>query len=144
VPTRIIRSKMDLADLFKVLDKRKLPLTVNYANGKHRTVEQNRLQRMWCKEVAEQLGDRTAEEVRGECKLTMGVPILRSENEAFCAKYDELIRHLPYETKLAYMMMPLDFPVTRLMTTGQKTRYLDHMFHHFRQMGLELTEPPQN
>jgi len=74
----------------------------------------------------------------------MGVPILRSENEEFCAKYDELIRHLPYETKLAYMMMPLDFPDTRLMTTGQKTRYPVHMFLHFREMGLELTEPPQN
>lgn len=141
MPTRIIRTKRDLADAFKVMDKRKLPLTVTYQNGKHRTEEQNRLQRLWTNEIAEQLGDRTPEVVRGECKLTMGVPILRAENDEFRAKYDRIIRPMPYEDKLACMMEPLDFPVTRLMTASQKARYLDHMHRHFLEMGLEMTEP---
>lgn len=144
MPTRIVRTKRDLADLVKVMDGRKLPLTVTYQNGKHRTTEQNRLQRMWCNEIAEQLGDRTAETVRGECKLTMGVPILRAENDDFRAKYDRIIRPLPYEDKLDCMMEPLDFPVTRIMTTSQKVRYLDHMHRHFLEMGLELTQPDES
>lgn len=141
MPTRIVRTKHDLADLFKVMDGRKLPLTVTYQNGKHRTEEQNRLQRLWCNEIAEQLGDRTPEDVRGVCKLTMGVPILRAENDDFRAKYDRIIRPMSYEDKLDCMMEPLDFPVTRLMSVSQKVRYLDHMHRHFLEMGLEMTEP---
>ena len=56
-------------------------------------------------------------------------------------KYDRIIRPMSYEDKLACMMEPLDFPVTRLMSASQKVRYLDHMHRHFLEMGLELTEP---
>lgn len=96
---------------------------------------------MWLNEAAEQLGDRTAEELRGMCKLQFGVPILRAENTRFCEAYDRLIKPLPYETKLEYMMDPLDFPVTRLMTTNQKTRYLEDVSRHFLEQGIVLTEP---
>lgn len=141
MPTQIIRTKDDLSRLAILLDQRKLPLTVTFQNGKHRTVEQNRLNRLWVNQIAEQLGDRTPEEVRGECKLTMGVPILRAENDDFCVKYDKIIRPLPYEHKLAMMMEPLDFPVTRLMSVSQNVRFLDHMHRYFVEMGLELTQP---
>jgi hypothetical protein len=73
----------------------------------------------------------------------MGVPILRAENELFCERYDAIVRPLPYEQKLAIMMEPLDLPVTRLMTTEQKTRYLDHIHKHFTDLGLELTNPEE-
>lgn len=143
MPTQIVRSKQDLDQLFTLLGGRKLPLTITYQNGKHRTHEQNKMQRMWCNEVAEQLGDMTPEEVRGYAKLTMGVPILRAENEEFCEKYDRIIKPLPYEAKLECMMEPLDFPVTRLMTTSQKTRYLDHMLRHWQEQGVRLTIPEE-
>lgn len=139
--TRILRTKGDIALLAKYLEQRRLPLTVNIASGKHRTVEQNRLQRLWCNEVAEQMGDRTAEEVRGFCKLTMGVPILRAEHDEFCERYDRIIKPMSYEDKLACMMEPLDMPVTRLMSTWQKVRYLDHMQRYFTERGLVVTEP---
>ena len=141
MPSRIIRNRADLADLWKVLEARKLPLSVTYHSGKARTVEQNRLQRLWCNEVSEQLGDQTPEEVRGLCKLTMAVPILRAEDDDFCAAYDRVIRPLPYEVKLACMMEPIDFPVTRRMNVWQKVRFLDHMQRHWLERGLELTEP---
>lgn len=92
-------------------------------------------------EIAAQLGDRTPEDVRGECKLTFGVPILRNENDAFRIKYDEVIKPLPYELKLKLMMEPFDFGVTRIMTTRQKTNYLDAVHRHYSEMGLVLTNP---
>ncbi len=139
--TRVLHSPGDIATLARFLDSRKLPLTVTIVSGKPRTQSQNRLQRLWLNEISAQLGDRTPEEVRGECKLTMGVPILRAENEEFRVAYDRVIRPLPYEAKLACMMEPLDLPVTRIMTKSQKVRYLDHMHRHFAGMGLFLTEP---
>lgn len=141
MPTTIIRTKSDFERLWRLLGGRKLPLTVTYQNGKHRSVEQNRLQRLWCNQIAEQLGDQTAEEVRGYCKLTMGVPILRAENDEFCEAYDKHVRPLDYEAKMAFMMAPLDFPVTRLMLVSQNVRYLDHMLRYYTDQGLELTEP---
>lgn len=139
--TRTIRTKTDLDLLLRFLRDRKLPFTVEVRAGAKRTTDQNRLQRLWLNEVAEQMGDRTPEEVRGYCKLTMGVPILRAENENFATSYDRIVKPLPYEQKLAIMMEPLDLPVTRIMTTAQKTAYLDAVYRHFTEQGLVLTQP---
>ena len=139
--TRTIKTPEQVVQLEALLRSRAIPFTVTIETGKPRTFSQNRLQRKWCAEVAEQMGDRTAEDVRGECKLTMGVPILRAENDEFRVAYDRVIRPLPYEFKLAAMMEPLDFPITRLMNADQKTRYLDHMARHWAQRGIQLTIP---
>lgn len=141
MPTRIINTTNDREMLLRFLENRKPPFTVSITDGKHRSSEQNRLQRRWLQEISEQLGDQTPEEVRGYCKLTIGVPILRSENEAFREKYDAVVRPLSYEQKLAIMMEPLDLPVTRIMNTRQKTDYLDGILRHFSQQGIVLTEP---
>lgn len=139
--TRVIRNEDDLALLIDFLKARKRPFTVDIVKGKHRTNEQNHLQRLWLNEAAEQLGDRTPEELRGLCKLQFGVPILRAENTRFCEMYDRFVKPRPYEEKLALMMEPLDLPVTRIMTTDQKTRYLDAVSKHFLEQGIALTEP---
>ncbi len=139
--SRLLRTPEDLAQWVALLKTRKLPLSVSAVSGKRRTYEQNRLQRLWINEVAEQLSDSEPEEIRGYCKLTMGVPILRAENEKFCESYDRTVKGLPYETKLAIMMEPLDLPVTRLMNTKQKTQYLDAIHRHFSAQGCLLTEP---
>jgi len=142
--TRIVENEHDRALLVNLIGSYGLPLTVNIVEGKKRSTGQNHLQRKWCSEVSEQLGDQTPEEVRGYCKLTIGVPILRSENEIFCEKYDRIIKPHPYETKLEMMMEPLDFPVTRLMTTKQKTKYLDGVLRHWSERGLILTIPKES
>ena len=138
---RIIRSETDLLMALKFIESRKMPFTISIRKGADRTVDQNRLQRMWLNEAAEQLGDQTAEELRGYCKLTIGVPIMRESSEDFRAKYDSIIKPHTYEEKLQMMMEPLDFPVTRLMKTSEKTRYLDAIWDHFTGQGLVLTEP---
>ena len=127
--------------LLKFVRAHKLPFTVDITSGRRRSTEQNRLQRLWLNEIAEQLGDRTAEEIRGYCKLHHGVPILRNENEAFRLAYDQVIRPLPYEAKLKAMMVPLDMPVTRIMNVDQKTRFLNAVHQEFSEQGLMLTEP---
>jgi hypothetical protein len=59
----------------------------------------------------------------------------------FKAEYDAVIMPLPYEHKLKLMMVPFDFGVTRLMTTRQKTIYLDTVHRHYSEQGLILTNP---
>lgn len=133
--TRVVATEADRQGLMRLLQAREMPFTVEIVKGKRRSVDQNRLQRRLLNEIAEQTGQ-TAEEVRAYCKLTIGIPILRAESELFAQKYDEHIRPLPYETKLAMMAEPFDFPVTRLMTTAQKTRYLDEIQRHFGEQGV--------
>ena len=139
--TRTIGTEQDRDLLIRLIKSLNLPVTVSITKGRRRTVEQNKLQRLWINEAAEQLGDRTREEMRGYCKLHHGVPILRNENDAFKQAYDQVIRPLPYEDKLKTMMAPLDMPVTRVMTTDQKTRYLDAIAQGFLEQGVALTEP---
>ena len=141
--TRVIKELGDIEALKLLLTKRKLPVTVEITAGAHRTNQQNRLQRQWCNDVAQQLGDRSAEDVRAYSKLHFGVPILRAENEAYAEAYDRLIRPLPYEIKLAYMGVPFDFAVTRLMTTKQLTDYLDAMSRYWSAQGVVLTDPEE-
>jgi len=135
-----IENVHDLKRLIALLSNRELPMTVNIKKGKDRTVAQNKLQRMWMLE-AESQGDQTAEEYRGYCKLHIGVPILRSQDDDFKAAYDAVIRPLTYEQKLKAMMIPLDFSVSRLMTTKQFSEYSKKIYEHFTSKGIKLTDP---
>ena len=139
--TRTIEIDADVDSTCRLLEAMQRPFTVTLVAGKHRTDRQNRLQRQWVNEVAQQLGDQTAEEVRGFCKLTMGVPIRRRDDEVYAEKYDRLIKPLPYEAKLEMMMEPLDFPVTRDMSTKQLTEYLDTVHRYWTERGVILTNP---
>lgn len=139
--SRIVTSEYERRMFIKLVEGQSLPFTASLSSGKSRTWIQNKLQRKWMTEISEQLGDRTPEEVRAYCKLTLGVPILRAENEDFCEKYDRIIRPLDYKVKLELMAEPMDFPVSRLMSTKQFTEYLDRVFRHFSEQGVILTIP---
>ena len=141
---RLLRDKTDLRMWVDFLAKRKFPMRVSVVSGKPRSTEQNKLQRLWCREAAEQMGDRTPEEVRGEAKLTFGVPILRFEDEAFAREYDATVKPLPHELKFKLMMEPFDLAVTRRMRTDQKTRFLDAFYAHWTAQGVVLTVPPDD
>ncbi len=109
-------------------DKSKwLEVTIKPLSGKA-TKPQNDMQHVWYAE-AEKQGDMTAKEYRADCKAWCGIPILNRDSEEFRAKYNEIIRPLSYEHKLALMVEPFDFPVTRLMNKDQKSEYLDAVYH---------------
>lgn len=138
--TRVIRDPNDIAGLARLLSARKLPVTVTITAGASRTERQNRLMHRWFGDVSIQLGDMTHEEVRAYCKLHFGVPILRAENEAFRQSYDAVMKHLPYEAKLAFIQH-MQLPVTSLMTVKQQTAMLDEMARHWSAQGVRLTDP---
>lgn len=139
--SRVINSAAERDSFCTLLKAKNPPYTVSVVDGRKRSVEQNKLQRLWMNEAAEQLGEDTPEGYRAYCKLHFGVPILRGENEEFREAYDRVIRPHSYEDKLTMMATPLDFPVTRLMKMGQKKRYLDDIYVHFTSQGVQLTEP---
>ena len=146
--SRAVTSETERGLLLKFLGGHPLPFTVTVAKGRKRSIEQNNLQQKWLDEIAVQLADMTGDEwtrekVRGYCKLHFGVPILREEDELFREKYDRFIKPHAYEDKLLMMQEPAPFPVTSLMTTRQKTRYLDAVHKHFAERGLVLTMPAE-
>lgn len=135
-----MKTEADRQQVIRVIQNRQLPSTVEITKGVKRSNEQNNLQFKWLNE-AEQQGDKTAEEYRAYCKLHFGVPIMRNGHEDFRDVYDRIVRPLPYEQKLELMMIPIDFPVTRGMTTAEETKYLDQMYLFFTSQGFNLTDP---
>jgi C-terminal processing protease CtpA/Prc len=140
MPTKVIREPHHVDYLASMLRGRKLPITVSWAQGAARSSAQNRLAQRWFTDVALQLGDQTHEDVRAECKLKFGVPILRAENEAFRLSYDRTMRALPYEDKVE-AIKAFDLPVTRLMTVKQMTAFMDAMHREYSGQGVRLTDP---
>lgn len=138
---RTVETEQARTMLIRFVQNHALPFTATITAGKHRSTDQNRLQRLWVREIAEQLGDQTQEQVRAFIKLTIGVPILREENEAFRLRYDEVVKPLNYEQKIALMAEPLDMPITRLFTTKQHARFLDEVHRYFSERGIVLTDP---
>ena len=135
---RILENEADLIDFNRFLGKLRLPVTVEWVQGRDRTRDQNALQFLWASEVAHQLGDRTTEEVRHGWKLRHGVPILRDASPEFRAVYDKAIKPLPYELKVAAMAF---IPVTSEMKVRQMVQYLDTIQRECLEQGLRLTDP---
>lgn len=141
MPTKIIRDPAHVDALATILRERKLPLTVTWAQGATRSASANRLAQRWFTDIALQLGDQTHEDVRADCKLRHGVPILRAENEAFRVSYDRTMKHLTHEEKLA-AIKAFDLPVTRLMLAKQMSAFMDAVHLDFASgQGLRLTDP---
>lgn len=135
---RIIDSDTDLDALVTLLSGLKKPFTVEWVQGRDRSRDQNALQFLWAKEAAEQLGDRTTNDVRYRWKLEYGVPILREDSPDFREIYDKAIKPLPYELKLVAMAF---IPVTSEMKVRQMVRYLDTVQRECLQQGIVLTDP---
>jgi hypothetical protein len=139
--TRTVHTPTERDLLFKFLGEFRLPFTVSIIAGAKRSTEQNALQWRWMQEIAEQRGDVTAQEVQAECKLTIGIPILRRDDMAFREQYDATVKGLTYEQKLLVMQPPIEFPVTSRMNVKQKTEYLDAVFRQWTDRGFVLTNP---
>ena len=135
---RILRTEQDRADMIRLLETLKLPLTIRWQQGANRSLDQNQLQWMWAGEVARQRGDMEQDEVQREWKLHYGVPILREDNDDFRDTYDRAIKPLPYEQKIKAMDL---IDVSSIMNVKQMTAYLDRIQRECLQQGFRLTDP---
>lgn len=110
--------------------------------SKSRTLAQNKTQWQWFRDAGAQ-GDQTATEYRAYCKLHFGVPILRRDSLDYRSKYDEIVKPMTYEQKLALMVEPFDFPVSSGMNVAQQSEFLDRIRDHFQELGFVLTDPSE-
>ena len=138
MPSRILRSKADLADLTRLLGALKLPVTVHWVRGRDRSLEQNNTMWLWATEVARQCGDRTPPEVQRDWKLRFGVPILRADDPEFRAFYDRALKGLTYEQKVAAMEY---VPVTSILKVPQMREFLDAVQREALENGFRITDP---
>lgn len=138
MPSRVIKDFAGLVEVFKLLRNLALPLTLEWRKGADRSLEQNALMWRWAGEFAAQMGDRTAKDVQAEWKLTIGVPILRSENDGFRAFYDRALKPLPYPDKLDAMEY---VPVSSQMTVPQMRAFMDAIQQQGAENGIRLTDP---
>ena len=114
------------------------PFVVQVVQAK-RTLDQNAISHAIYTQIASQLEDQTVQEVRAECKLRFGIPILRAGNPDFKAMYDKAIRDtLFYEEKLKAMEF---LPVTRLMSKAQFSEYLDTVIREYSKLGVSILMP---
>lgn len=104
-----------------------------------RSLDQNSMFYALYQQIAQQSGDQSVNDVRRECKLRYGVPILRATDGEFKALYDKCIRDtLTYEEKLEAMDI---LPVTRRMTKEQGTEYIDTILREYSKQGYALINP---
>jgi hypothetical protein len=116
-------------------------LKINVVSGKKRSLDQNAISHTWYEQIARELREDTPEDVKCECKLRYGVPILRAEDAEFCEIYDAAIKHhLSYDQKLTAMRF---LPVTSLMNKRQLSRYLEDMQAAYAERGVRLEFPEE-
>lgn len=116
-------------------------VVVSLRPGKDRTLDQNALWFAFYKRIADmtQIGD--AADARRYCKLHIGVQILLNEDPEFQQAWYRVMRHLPYEEKLAMMgecklFGPDGFPVTSLFNRAQGVAYTDRILAEFAPRGV--------
>lgn len=118
------------------------PYTVTFSKDRDRTSAQNNLVHKWFAEIAKQRGDTTAQEVKAECNLTYGRPILDRDDDEWSAAFGYIFGQLNHAAKLKAIRV-LDIPFTRRMTVAQLTEYMDQMAADYRQQGFRLTQPDE-
>ena len=106
-----------------------------------RTLEQNDMFHALYQQLAAQIEDQSFKEIRQECKLRHGVPIMRRDDEKFRELYDRAIKStLSYEEKLAAMEY---LPVTSLMGKKQGSEYIDEIIRLYSKHGYSLIHPSE-
>lgn len=95
---------------------------------KDRSLSQNAISHIWYGDVARVEKQYPEGKVKCLCKLHIGVPILRAEDEEFNRACELCIDHLAYEEKIEAMEI---LPVTSRMNRDQMSRYLEAMQQNY-------------
>ena len=120
-------------------------VVVSLRPGKDRTLDQNSLWFGMYKRIAQMTQIGEPDDARRYCKLHFGVQILLNEDSGFQAAWYRVMRHLPYEEKLAMMgecklFGPDGFPVTSLFNRAQGIGYTDRIVAEFSAKGVVFTD----
>lgn len=126
-----------IGDIRVMWDEHKY-LRVTVTAGRDRSLQQNAISHAWYQQIADELREDSPLGVKRFCKLTIGVPILRAEDDEFRAGYDKVIRPLSYELKFDAMDI---LPVTSRMNTTQLSAYLETMQSRYLARGVVLEFP---
>jgi len=137
-----ITSAVDLARTLTTIGLREdFPFQIIVLKGKEaRTKKQNRLVHMWFNEIAQQKGDETSADIKIDCNIAYGRPILARDDPEWDAVFEWVFRDLNIERKRKAVKV-LDVPFTRKMSVKQLTEYMDNMGRDYRQQGFNLTDP---
>jgi len=103
-----------------------------------RTTDQNSLSWALYRQISSQLDCSSVNDIRAECKLTVGVGLLRASDEGFNDFYAKGLKHLTYPQKLAAMTF---IPVSSLMGKKVFSEYISEVIRKYSQQGLSLIKP---
>lgn len=113
------------------------PITVQVMKD-DRTLAQNAMFYGLYRDWARLKGDETIDEIKNFCKLHYGIPILRGSDPKFCERYDEKVKPLPYEAKLAMMDF---FDVTSLFNVEHGSEYITAILGGAARQGIFIPPP---
>jgi len=122
-----VKNNEQLEYLIDALRKQKKPFVIELLPA-HRTIPQNRLFYLMYDIIGKQLYGGDSEHARNECKLVIGVPILRRDSETFLETYDKMIKPADYETKLQMMNF---LSVSSIFDKAQASEYVQKIFDSY-------------
>lgn len=142
----VANSKSSFAEMVVELQKlwnQKKYVRVTATTNKDRSLDQNALWAAFYQRISDTHGDGSAEDiaqVKSYCKLMIGVPILRRDDEQFEKGWRRYFANRSFEEQLYLMgsnaLFGVDgFPVTRLFDTKQGAEYTDAIPRHYQLNG---------
>ena len=130
-----VRNDSQISYLHKAIDEKFAEhhdLVVQIFDGRNRSNGQNMLQHAMYREIAKQLYGKDMEHAKSECKLTIGVPILRESSEKFREIYDKNFGlgqgGLPFDRKLELMSI---IDVSSLFSISQANEYITKIYDQY-------------
>ena len=131
-----VHNEKSFDELITDLKAKKMPFVVDVISGE-RTLPQNRLQHLMYAIIAKQLYGNDESFAKRECKLRLGVPILRRDSDEFSDVYDRIIKPASYEDKLEMMRY---ISVTSLFDKSQGSEYIDKIFNEYPRNGVHWND----
>lgn len=106
---------------------------VTIFDGRKRSDLQNSLQHAMYREIGKQLYGGDSELAKRECKLTIGVPLLRESSEEFKSVYDKNLKRLDYEAKLQVVGM---IKVSSILSVADAHKFIDSIYNNYAMKGV--------
>lgn len=114
-------------------------VTFSWRVGKDMSDDQRKMTFELYSRIGQQLYGGDMQHARAECKLTIGVPIMRRDDVEYRDKYNKVILPLDYDTKLSLMLPSLEFPVTSCMKIKQCREYIDTVIKVYTEKGCDFS-----